>query len=390
MEAVKVNEHEHLKRGKAESDALFLSFGDGAIVTDAHGNVSRVNQAALDILGYTADEVMGKWYPNTIQAEYEDGTIIPNLERPITRVFMTGKVVRARLYYRRHDGSRIAIDLSVAPVLVDGQPSGAIEVFRDITQEVVLEKAKDEFISLASHQLRTPATGVKQYASMLLEGYAGDLTPSQKAMVQSIYDSNERQITIVNDLLKVAHVDAGQVQIERQKIDLVQLVRDVLDEQAHVFKSRHQKIIFKHDKPVIEAFVDPKNIRMVLENVIDNASKYTPDKKTVTIKVGLLAKRNEITVIDEGVGIVKSDIPKIFQKFSRLSNPLSVLVGGTGLGLYWARKIVQLHEGTIKVSSVIGKGSVFTICIPNTKRATTKRQPRVISSAHLTKRAVYH
>ena len=368
-----MTQSENLKRGKAESEALFTSIGEGAIVTDKHGNVSRINLAALDILGCTAAEVMGKWYPNVIRAEYEDGTAIPNLDRPITRVFLTGKVVKDRLYYRRKNNTRITVDLNVAPVLIDGHPSGAIEVFRDVTQEVALEKAKDEFISLASHQLRTPATGVKQYASMLIEGYAGKLKPAQMAMLHSIYDSNERQITIVNDLLKVAHVDAGQVMIEKKTADIIQLLQDVINEQQHKFTARHQKIIFTHDDDSLQAFLDTKNIRMVFENIIDNASKYTPENKTITIAVSRLPRKVDVVIQDEGVGIEAKDIPKVFQKFSRVNNPLSILVGGTGLGLYWAKKIVVLHGGTIKVKSVLEHGTTFTVSIPNSKHRRTKK-----------------
>ena len=351
-------------RGKAESDALFLSIGDGVIVTDNRGSISRVNQAALDILGYEEKDVIGKWYPNAIQAEDESGKLIPNIDRSITQVFLTGKPVTGRVYFRKKDDTRIAVGLNVSPVLLDGHPIGAIEVFRDITQEVLLDKAKDEFISIASHQLRTPASGVKQYASMLLEGYAGKLTAAQKKMIKTIYDSNERQITIVNDLLRVAHVDAGQVQLNLETIDMVSLIADILNEQAHIFKERRQTIRFMHDEPQLTSAVDVKNMRMVIENIIDNASKYTPQHKNIHVTVLRTRSSIKIHVQDEGVGIPKKDLANIFKKFSRLENALSVEVGGTGLGLYWAKKIVKLHAGTIRVQSEVGSGSVFTISIP--------------------------
>lgn len=359
---------EHLKRGAAETDALFSSIGEGAIVTDINGNVSRINNAALIILGRKPEDIIGKWYPNIVRAEYEDGRVVPNLDRPITKAFLTGKVVRARLYYLRPAAPRVAVELSVAPVIVDGRPSGAIQVFRDITQDLALEKAKDEFISLASHQLRTPATGVKQYTSMLLEGYAGPVSEAQKNMLQSIYDSNERQITIVNDLLKVAHVDAGQVQIEKEEIDLVKLVSDIINEQKYKFKTHHQNVHLIHTAPELKAFLDTKNVRMVLENIIDNASKYTPDKKSIFVTLKSNAHAATIAVRDEGVGIPKADISKVFHKFSRLHNSLSLTASGTGLGLYWANKIILLHGGTIKVKSVPNKGTTFTVIIPHKKR----------------------
>lgn len=356
---------ESLAREKAESDALFLSIGEGAIVTDAKGTVSRINAAALEILGFaSAEEVLGKWYPGIVIAEDEAGNRIPNISRPITEVFITGKAIFRKLYYRRKDQTRVAVALTASPVLLDGKPIGAIQVFRDITEEVRLERAKDEFISLASHQLRTPATGVKQYAGMLLEGYAGDLTSEQHTMVQTIYESNERQITIINDLLRVAQVDAGKIQLLKLPTALAPLLTDILNEQAHKFRARAQTVRFRPPQENIWASIDVKHMRMVLENLIDNASKYTPADKRITVSIKKSAQGAEIRVADEGVGIPKDATDLIFEKFTRLDNPLSTEVGGTGLGLYWAKKIIDLHGARLTVQSTPGKGSAFTIWLP--------------------------
>lgn len=364
-----------LARKKAESDALFLSIGEGAIVTNERGRISRVNTIALDMLGYTAEDLLGVWYPVAIVAEDEDGRPIPNIERPITKVFLTGQPISARVYYRRKDRTRIVVSLTVSPVKVDGVPIGAIEVFRNITHEVELERAKDEFISLASHQLRTPASAVKQYAGMLLQGYAGELTPAQVKMAQTIYDCNERQITIVNDLLKVAQVDAGRVNLRPEKVNLDTLMQEVIADQASKFTARRQKVLYKNTADVVTAVVDPQLMRMVVENIIDNASKYTPEEKIITIRLRKLRDSHAIDIRDQGVGISQEDIPRIFKKFSRLANPLSNTVGGTGLGLYWAKKIVDLHSGTIAVHSTVGKGTTFTLHIPDELPAPEVKLP---------------
>jgi PAS domain S-box-containing protein len=352
-------------RALAAAEALFMSIGDGAVVTNENGRISRVNKEALKLLGFQrADELIGKWYPKLVVAEDEEGNVIPNWERPITQVFLEGKPISARLYYRRRDGSRIAAFLTVAPVIFDGRPIGAIEVFRDITHEVELERTKDEFISLASHQLRTPATGVKQYVGMLLEGYGGKLSRRQLSILQNAYESNERQLNIVNDLLKVAHVDAGKVVLNKEATDLGQLVKDVISGLSSVFKKRRQKVTFIKPKQKIMVKVDVDRIRMVIENILDNASKYTPEGKQVSVDIERNNGCVDVVITDEGVGVAKKDIDRMFQKFSRLNNPLSQLVGGTGLGLYWAKRIVDLHQGSIDVSSRVGKGSVFIINLP--------------------------
>lgn len=348
---------------KAIADALFLSIGEGAIVTDYGGKISRINQTALDMLGFKADEIMGRWYPEVVIAEDENGRRLPNIERPITEAFLSGETIFKKLYYRRKDGSRVAVALTVSPVILNGKPMGAIEIFRDITEEIRLDKAKDEFISLASHQLRTPATGVKQYLGMLLEGYAGALSSSQQEFITTAHQSNDRQLRIIDDILRVAAADSGNLVLSREKIDLVQLIKSVIHEQSSKFAEDKQTISFISKLPKLEALVDKDLFRMVIENLVDNAHKYTYSGKNIKVHLDESEGQVFIVVQDEGVGIDRFDFDKLFQKFSRLHNPLSVSSGGTGLGLYWVKQIVMLHGGDIEVDSTPGKGTVFSINI---------------------------
>jgi two-component system sensor histidine kinase/response regulator len=233
-----------------------------------------------------------------------------------------------------------------------------------------LNRAKDEFISLASHQLRTPATGVKQYLGMVLEGFVGELSESQQAVLQKANESNERQLRIVSDLLKVAQVDAGKVRLRKSDVDVAGLIRDVVKEQRKTFDGRRQTVLFEPEYDNLHLYFDRDTIRMVLENLIDNASKYSGEDKTVTITLRENDEEVQITIIDEGVGIKLEDQGRLFEKFSRIDNPLSTLVGGTGLGLYWAKKIVDLHNGKVTFESAIGKGTAFTIHLPKIHSST--------------------
>jgi PAS domain S-box-containing protein len=227
-----------------------------------------------------------------------------------------------------------------------------------------LNKSKDEFISLASHQLRTPATGVKQYLGMLIEGYVGELSENQQDIVRIAYESNERELVIINDLLRVAQLDAGKVTLRKAETDLTALVKDVVDEQLDKFKARQQKVTVNCPSARVKAMIDSPRIRMVFENLIDNASKYTPEGKPITIKIQEANTAVVVSVIDKGIGISEKDMPRLFQKFSRLQDPLISSVDGTGLGLYWADKIVKLHHGTLTVTSQAQKGSTFTVTLP--------------------------
>ena len=359
-----------------EAEALFLSIGDGAIVIDSQGRISRVNQTAQDILGFHYRELIGKWYPGTIIAEDQTGRVLSNLQRPIGQVFITGRTINARIYYRRKNGSRVAVSLTVSPILRNSKPIGAIEVFRDITKELALEQAKDDFISISSHQLRTPATAVKQYVGMFLEGYAGKLTAEQRKLLKRAYDSNERQLLIIEDLLNVARVDSGNIKLNIATTDIVQLLDDVISDQLGAARRREQTISLKSSVTEVAVNIDPDRMRMVFENLIDNAIKYTPSGKKIKVIVQRSTDNATVSIADQGVGIAPADIDKLFKKFSRIPNPLSVEAGGTGLGLYWAERIVKLHKGKVSIESTLGKGTTFNIRLPLASRLITAKDSR--------------
>lgn len=227
-----------------------------------------------------------------------------------------------------------------------------------------LNRTKDEFISLASHQLRTPATGVKQYLGLVLDGYSGKITKAQEHMLRIAYESNERQLGIVNDLLRVAQADAGKVVLQKSQVDFVALIQEVLSEEQAIFEEKQLNIHFVRPSDEVEIRVDRDRMRMVLENLINNAYKYTRSGKSITITLKNTKDAVRVTIADQGVGIRKKDIPRLFEKFLRIENPLSAQAGGTGLGLYWAQKIIALHDGEISVSSTLNKGSTFVITLP--------------------------
>lgn len=238
-----------------------------------------------------------------------------------------------------------------------------------------LNRTKDEFISLASHQLRTPATAVKQFIGMVLQGFVGEASEEQKAILQKAYDSNERQLRIVSDLLKVAQVDAGKVTLRVAPTDAVDLVKDVIKDLEVIYKERQQTLVFEkpaHAQPIT---LDKERIHMVLENIIDNASKYSEPNTTVTVSIKDEAEAIAIRIQDQGVGISPEHFNRLFEKFSRIHNPLSTQVGGTGLGLYWAHKVVSLHGGSIQVDSEPGKGTRFTVYLPKSM------EPAMLNSA---------
>lgn len=227
-----------------------------------------------------------------------------------------------------------------------------------------VQEAKDSLISLASHQLRTPATGVKQFIGMVLEGYTGRVTKEQRSMLEKAYQSNERQLEVINQILHVTRADAGRLVMHKEKLDLGQIIKTTIDEHSQPLKVRGQRVIFRKSKKNIEINADRQYLIMAMDNLLSNASKYSHPHTVIRITVEEIGKNVRIVVTDKGVGIHPDDMHLLFQKFSRIDNELSVEAGGNGIGLYLCREIVAMHRGTISVESEPDKGSSFIIELP--------------------------
>ena len=348
---------------------------------DPDGYVQTWNKGAERIKGYNSEEIIGKHFSEFYLMRDK---VAKKPEHELELAKRLGRIEDEDWRVRK-DGSKFWANVIITALHDDsGKLIGFGKVTRDLTvrkrfeddlrqantllkqHQVDLERlsaAKDEFISLASHQLRTPATGIKQYLGMLLEGFLGDLTPEQLASVQRAYESNERQIATVNSLLKVAQLDAGRVKLKKKPTDVSEILRTIVNDYTEKFTTHDQQV--QLDVPdTLEGNVDEAHYRMSLENLIDNASKYTPNGGHVHIAGHLANDQLIVTIKDTGVGIAPEDIPKLFNKFSRVPNALSDAAGGSGLGLYWADKIIALHGGTIEIESTQGKGTTFYVRVP--------------------------
>lgn len=228
-------------------------------------------------------------------------------------------------------------------------------------EERKIERAKDNLLSLASHQLRTPATGVKQYIGMVLEGFVGKISKEQQDLLARAYESNERQLRIINEFLYLAKADADRVVISPQKFDLAELARQIVsDMESEVNEAGHTiKIVQKNKK--LEAVADTHSVRMIIENLLSNAIKYTPAGGRIIVTLKRDGGNAVLEVKDNGVGIEKKDYPKLFRQFSRIPNKLTRQTSGSGIGLYLADYLAKLNGGTITVESEAGKGSTFRV-----------------------------
>ncbi|HSX30614.1 MAG TPA: sensor histidine kinase [Candidatus Saccharimonadales bacterium] len=227
-----------------------------------------------------------------------------------------------------------------------------------------LDKMKTEFILLTSHQLRTPASAVKGFLSLLLENSDKPLSAKQKELLESAYKENEQQLRLVNQILSIAQAESDQMVLSKSATDLVKLTKDIAEQLGPIALEHRQKITVRSSKDSIVATVDPEKMHMVVENLVSNALKYSPDKAEIKV---LLEPETDLVVIkvqDRGYGISQGDMDQLFKKFSRLPNPNSVTAQGSGLGLYLVKKLIELHAGTIEVKSVAGQGTTFIVTLP--------------------------
>jgi len=371
--------HDDLSRGpkftvheqRAEAEALFTSIGDGAISTDEFGRITRVNPAAQQLLGYDEDELLGTWFPKKIMSVTFDDEPINLIDRPITKAFLTGKPVSEKTYYRHKDGRRIAMSVNASPILLRGKPLGAIEVFRDITFEQEVDRMKSEFISLASHQLRTPLSAIKTYAHMLFDGYMGPLKRSQKQTLKSIIGATDRMNELISTLLNITRIESGTIDVTPKLLRLDKLADEVIKELSLMAsgKSINLNASVKGKAPA-SLRTDALIVKEVMTNLVSNAIKYTPDGGKVSLVVRPRQADVVVEVRDSGWGIPKYAQDQIFSKFFRAHNIVKRETTGTGLGLYLVKGLLEALGGSIWFVSDEEKGTTFFFSLPRKRRLT--------------------
>lgn len=285
------------------------------------------------------------------------------------------KTIQAGIRKKRsfkHDHRIVLADGSVkymhgegSPVLdKDGHVIKLTGTSQDVTEMYHLDIAKREFVSLASHQLRTPASGVKAFLSILVDGHAGPLNKKQLAFAKKAYESNNRQLDIIESLLSLASIESGRLTMFKETLDLSAFVKECLAAHKHAVREKKHKLTYQKPKHPVLVLADANALQMAVDNLVSNATKYTLDRGTISVEVRATNTHAYLEVIDTGIGIARKDIPSLFQKFNRLSDPASKTVGGSGLGLYMAKYIVELHKGTLSVRSKHGVGTRFIMKLP--------------------------
>ncbi len=353
-----------LEEQRALAEILFDSIGDGAITTDEYGCITRINPIAQNILGFSEEEAIGVWLPKLLSAYDDNGRSIPLIERPITRAFVSRQILSQRTHYKTKNGTLIPAAVTVSPIFVNDQPIGCIEIFRDITKEYEIDKMKSDFISLASHQLRTPLSAIKTYSHMLLDGFMGPLTKAQAKSLRTIVSATGRMNDTISTLLNISRIESGSISVDKKPIIAAQLMDEVINEHQLAANDKKIKLITQHPDLELRILSDAVILKEILGNLVSNAIKYTNPNGEVRFAIKPKHNRVILSVSDTGMGIPKNSRDNVFSKFYRGDNVIRKETSGTGLGLYLVKGLVSELGGEVWFDSTEDKGSTFYVSLP--------------------------
>jgi PAS domain S-box-containing protein len=333
---------------------------DHIIITDANGIILYANPAVIKTTGYSPDEVVGKkpsvWGHQMPREFYRLLWEIIGIQKQPFNGHITNRRKNNQLY---------DADVHISPVLdAQGGVRYFVGVERDITKEIELDRVKSDFISIASHQLRTPLTSLRWLMEMLADPTRGTLSQSQQALLAKMMGSMKQILDIVTALLDMSRLESGKLRIVSETVHLESFIKSVLDEVKLKYEEKKQHAEMSIRDGLDTVSFDPKLIRNVYVNLMTNAIKYSPDGKHITVTV-YKKEGNFITEIkDEGYGIPQDEHHRIFQRFFRARNITRLETDGTGLGLYLVQSIVTTCGGTIWFESKEGVGTTFSFSLP--------------------------
>lgn len=337
-----------------KTQAIIANLSDGLMVFDKEGKLSLINIQAEKTFGVKNEEVLGKRISELSQTQQL--VFLKNLLGGEMK-----EIFREELSLREN----LVLEVSSVPLMMRGGKSGFLFIIHDITREKNIEKMKSEFVSVSAHQLRTPLSAIKWTLRAIIDGDAGNLSNEQMELLQKTYISNERMISLVNDLLDVSRIEEGRDVYKPVLGDLEPLVVNFISSYEGEIKRKQISIEFKKiGKRIPKIVFDAEKLKLVIQNLLENAIRYTPPGGKVTVVLKNDKKEVELSVQDTGIGIPENQQERIFTKFFRGQNVLRMETEGTGLGLFIAKNIIEAHKGRIWFESEENKGTVFHFALP--------------------------
>ena len=362
--------------GKAILDAV----DDGVLAVDSKGNILVINPAAEQITGWNGSDAVGLVFNSVLKITNNEGGEMIEISNPVNRVLQTGENFTTRdLFIKTQSGKIVPIFLAVNSI--DGQNSGVVVVFRDISKELKDNREQAEFISTASHEMRTPVASIEGYIGLALNPATATIDARAKSYLQKAHENTKHLGQLFQDLLDITKAEDGRLKNEPVVLDAIEFSRNIWEGLkpkaeakglSYTFEPDNHKTGEKTLTPVFFIHADRDHLHEILNNLFENAIKYTPSGM---VSVNITGDNNnvQISVKDSGIGIPAEDIPHLFQKFYRVDNSETREINGTGLGLFLSRKLTESIGGFLDVESEYKKGSTFTVKLPRITRENAEK-----------------
>ena len=352
------------------SEIIINAIGDGVMAIDAQGTIQLINPAAQQILGWGKQDALMLNYKSVLQlTDLNNKELDPTVD-PVMQVLNTNQLIRSStLIIKTKSGKKVTSSLVVSPIGTPG--SGVITVFRDMTKEKAEEREQAEFISTASHEMRTPVASIEGYLGLALNPNTATIDAKARDFIMKAHEAAQHLGRLFQDLLDVSKSEDGRMTSTPKVVDMVPFTETIVQGLRQKATDKGLSLVFKPTDnsgqrtitPVYFVNQDNDHIREILDNLVENAIKYTL-KGTVVVDVTGSDSKVIVSVKDSGLGIPAEDVPHLFQKFYRVDNLDRQEIGGTGLGLYLSRRLAEAMQGRLYLESVHGQGSTFFLELP--------------------------
>lgn len=372
-----------------KSEIVINAIADGVIALNGQGTIELINPAAQQITGWSKRDAMALNYKSVLRLIDKNDVAVESASDPVAQVLGTNQEVASNDFsLMTHSDKKVLVSIIVSPI---GKPgAGAIVVFRDITKEKIEERQQAEFISTASHEMRTPVASIEGYLGLALNPATAQVDDKARDFITKAHESAQHLGRLFQDLLDITKAEDGRLSTNPKVIDVIEFTNNIVQGLRPQAEEKNLRLVFKplpDDKvdktgerrlsPAFFINVDNDHFREVVSNLVENAIKYTLSGD-VSIDVGGDSDHVLVTVADSGIGIPEEDQAHLFQKFYRVDNSETREIGGTGLGLYLCRRLVESMNGRIWVESVYKQGSNFFVELP---RISHEEATHLIESA---------
>lgn len=381
---------------KRRFEVIINSIDDGVILIDSQQVIQMINPSAANMCGWSDEEATGLSVHAVVQLVDGKGQAISEEENPFNLIFKVNKTLRNNnAFIMSRDKKQLSIALSISPLINENQQvTAAVAVFRDVSKERAQEQQRADFISTASHEMRTPVAAIEGYLELALNEKVATIDNRARDYLEKASSSTRHLGLLFQDLLTSAKAEDGRLTSHPVVVELGEFLEQLTSDLHMVAEQKGLFAEFINGggstinatgaqagervvRPLYYVYVDPDRLREVITNLFDNAVKYTTEGK---VSIGLTGNEQVVQcfVRDTGPGIPADDLPHLFQKFYRVDNSATRTIGGTGLGLFICRKIIELYNGRIWAESALGKGSTFYINLP---RLSSDKATQLLAAA---------